>query len=108
MEDIEHLTGCEGPGRVALVRSDLHYLARLEGMRDSSDGEFERSSQNQGPLLVGVGVLRNDRPLSDVNASLSYHLGVDVAPEETGCDFARGHSGIVKESHQYTPGEASR
>ena len=74
---------------MALMGGDMKHLPRLQAMGDAIDRELEGAAQQQGPLLVQVGVIGNDRARCDVDPALSDMVRVDVAAEVAGNDLTR-------------------
>jgi hypothetical protein len=74
----------------------MKHLARLQNAGDAGDRKFEGAAQEQGPLLVRVGVIGDDRARSDVNSALGYMIRVDIAAEVARSDLTRCNGGEVK------------
>ena len=90
------------------MRCDIEHLARSQNMGDAGDRELEGAAQQQGPLLVRVRVIGDDGARSDVNSSLGYMVGVDIAAEVAGGNLTRRDDDEVKELSQgvYSAGES--
>ena len=100
MKHIEDDAGSKRARGMALMRCDMEHLARSQNMGDAGDRKFEGAAQQQGPLLVRVRVIRNDRARSDVNSALGYMVGVEIAAEVAGSDLTGRDGGEVKELSQ--------
>jgi hypothetical protein len=96
MEHVEDHAGSKGTGGMALMGCDVKHLARLQDVGDAGDGKLEGAAQQQGPLLVQVGVIGNDGARCDVDAALSNVVRVEVAAEVAGSDLAGRDGGEVK------------
>jgi len=108
MKHIEDDAGSKGAGGMALMGCDIKHLAGLQDLGDAGDGELEGAAQQQGPLLVRVRVIGDDGARSDVNSSLGYMVGVDIAAEVAGGNLTRRDGDEVKELSQgvYSAGES--
>ena len=89
MKHIEDDAGSKGAGGMALMRCDIKHLAGLQNPRDARDRELEGAAQQQGPLLVPVGVIGDDGARSDVNSALGDMVRVDIAAEVARSDLPR-------------------
>ena len=96
MKNVEHHAGGKGARGMALMRSDMKHLARLQDVDDAGDGKLEGAAQQQRPLLVQVGVIGDHGARCDVNPALRDVVRVDVAAEVAGSDLARGNGGEVE------------
>ena len=72
MEHIEHDAGADCPGGMPLVGRDIEHLPRLKQVLNARDGKLEGAAEEQGPLLVRVGVIRDHGTRRDVHPALSY------------------------------------
>ena len=108
MENVKDHAGGKGAGGMALMWGDMKHLARLQDVGDAGDRKLEGAAQQQGPLLVRVGVIGDDRAGSDVDPALGYLVGVDVAAEVAGGNLTRRDGDEVKELSQgvYSAGES--
>ena len=70
MEHIEDHGSLEGARRMALMRRDVEHLPRSQNVRDAGDRKFEGAGEQQGPLLVRMGVLGDDGARSNVALGL--------------------------------------
>jgi hypothetical protein len=70
MEYIEDDGSLKGTRRMALMRCDIEHLPRSQEVRDAGDRKFKGPGEQQGPLLVRMGVLGDDGARSDVNSAL--------------------------------------
>jgi catechol 2,3-dioxygenase-like lactoylglutathione lyase family enzyme len=100
MKHIEDDAGSKGAGGMALMGCDIKHLAGLQNPRDAGDRELEGAAQQQGPLLVRVGVIGDDGARSDVNSTLGNVVGVDIAAVVARSDLTRRDGGEVKELSQ--------
>jgi hypothetical protein len=96
MEHVEDHAGGESAGGMALVGRDIQNLARLEDVGGTGDGELEGPAQEQGPLLVRVGVVGDDGAGSDVHPTLGDLVRVEVAAEVAGRDLTGLNGGEVE------------
>jgi len=96
MKHIEDDAGSKGARGMALMGCDMEHLARSQNMGDAGDRKFEGAAQQQGPLLVRVRVIRDDRARSDVNPALGYMVGVEIAAEVARSHLTRGNGGEVE------------
>jgi hypothetical protein len=84
MEHIEDNAGGEGAGGMALMGCDIQDMTRLQDVGGAGDGELERAAQQQGPLLVGVGVIGDDGARRNVHSALGDLVRVEIAAEVAG------------------------
>jgi len=91
MEHIEDHGSLQGARRMALMRSDIKHLPRSQDVGNAGDGKFEGAGEQQGPLLVWMGVLGDDRTGSDVNSALCDMVRVEIAAEVAWCDLTWHH-----------------
>ena len=67
--------------------------------RDTGDRQLEGAAEQQGPLLVRVGVIGDDGAGSDIDSALRDMVRVEIPAEVAGSDLARSHGCEVEESH---------
>src|SRR5688500_8391721 len=103
MEHVQDHAGGEGARGVALMRRNMKHLPRLQAMGDAIDRELEGAAQQQGPLLVQMGVIGDDGARCDVDPALSDVVRVDVTPEVAGNDLTRRNGGEVEQPHESSP-----
>jgi hypothetical protein len=108
MEYIEDGAGSKGARGMALMWCDIKHLAWTQDVGDPGDREFEGAAKQQGPLLVRVGMIRDDGAGSDVDSALGNVVRVEIAAEVTRGDLTRRHSGEVKKSHRNSTQQAGK
>jgi hypothetical protein len=96
VEHVEDGAGGKGAGGMALMGRDVEHLARSQYVGNTGDRQLEGAAQQQGPLLVRVGVVRDDRAGSDVDSALGNMVRVEVAAEVAGSDLTGRDGGEVE------------
>ena len=79
MEHIKDHGSLQCACRMALMRRDIEYLPRSQNVRDPGDRKLEGAGEQQGPLLVRMGVLGDDVARSNVNSALRNMVRVEIA-----------------------------